>query len=184
MNVVWVISQDIPNNLINPATIKDTGTSWGSWKTYSMYKTDNCVCSSSHEASALVHHSFHNKCQLHITKESFIELNRPEGVILFDGKFGNQAISNKDDIVTLNLIAGTADLVLLVGFNFKPLLNTDEEWERNSRAEYYFNMREIIKAHSSTQFVLVDYRHELASWVQELDNVTEDTVESVKSLLG
>jgi hypothetical protein len=184
LRICWIISQDIPNNLIDPVVIKDTGTSWGSWLTHSIYSPDNCICSNTTEAKALIQHSIQDVCTLYIMKESYSHLGKPAGVKLFNGQFKNNLISNKDDIIALNLAVPEADLVLLAGFNFGPLLNTDEKGPREARLEYYFNVREIIQGHPQTQFVLVEYTGGLASWAQELDNLTEDTVESVKNLLG
>lgn len=184
MNVCWIISQDIAPDLLDPKIIKDTGTSWGSWMTHIAYNTDNCICSDAMESNALLQHSFQKTCTLYITKDSYTKLKQPQNVNIFDGQFSNDEIINKDDIIALNLAVPGSDLVLLAGFDFTPLLTTDEKETRDARLEYYFNVRAIILAHAETQFVLVECDGDLASWVLELDNVTLDTVESVKSLLG
>jgi len=184
MNVCWVLSEDIPSDLIDPQIIKDSGESWGSWKIAKTYSPDNCICSKTTEASPLVQYGFQNTCRLYITQDSFKAIGNPPNVKLFGGHFKNTSISNKDDIIAMNLAVPKFDIVLLAGFDFSPLLNTDDKTSRVSREEYYFNVREIIKANDTTQFVLVDYKGELASWVSELDNFTLDTVESVKNLLG
>jgi len=174
MKVCWVISESVPSNLEAPI---DIVTSWGSWKTHEAYKTENCVCSNTSEASTLTKLGFQTSVNLYINQATYLEIERPPKVKLFGGQFGSDGISNKDDIVALNLAVPLYDLVLLFGFDLSP--TTDA-----GRDEYYFNVKEIIKANPSTQFVLVDYVHELDSDVLELSNVTQDTVESVKSLLG
>ena len=183
MKVCWILSEDIPSDLIDPKVIKDTGTSWGSWKIARKYTPDNCICSRNTEASPLVQHGFQNTCNLYIPQDSFKVVGSPANVRLFNGKFQNN-ISNSDDIIALNLAVPDSDIVLLAGFNFSPVLNTDDKAKQESKLEYYFNIRGIIKTNSQTQFVLVDYKHELASWTNELENLTQDTIGNVMSLLG
>lgn len=179
MKICWVISEDIPADLLDPKVIKDTTISWGSWKTWKEYKTDNCVCTDTDEAKNLIERAFHAVCTLYIMQESYAKVGNPVGVKLFNGQFKNDGVSNKDDIVTLNLAVPQFDIILMSGFNFSPITEVN-----SSREEYYFNVRELMKANSTTQFVLVDYSHELASWVGELDNVTQDTIDNVTDLLG
>mgnify|MGYP000533455583 CR=1 FL=1 len=100
----------------------------------------------------------------------------------FDKPQKNDIVSNKDDIVALNLVAPNNDIVLMSGFNFSPI-DKNEPLQMLIREEYYFNVSELMKAHSTVQFVLVDYTHELATWARELPNLTIDGIDSVKSLL-
>jgi len=175
MKVCWVISESVPGVQLNPGELKTIAEAWGSWKTHESYKTENCVCSDTNEASTLTKLGFQNSVTLFISQETYTGIDRPPKVRLFGGKFGSDNISNKDDIVALNLAVPQYDLVLLFGFDFSPTTDV-------GRDEYYFNVKEIIKANADTQFVLVDYAHDMDDW--ELANLTEDTVESVKSLLG
>lgn len=184
MKLCWILSEDIPADLFDPGELKTIAEAWGSWKIARTYRPDNCICSRNTEASPLIQHGFQNTCNLYIPQESFKSLGNPQNVKLFNGRFKSNTVSNKDDIIALNLAVPNFDLVLLAGFNFHPILNTDDKANRESRLEYYFNVREIMKTNSQTQFVLVNYKHELASWVDELDNVTLDSIDSVKSLLG
>lgn len=174
MKVCWVISESVPSDLEAPI---DVATSWGSWKTRDAYNTENCICSNTSEASTLTKLGFQKSCNLYLMQESHIAIGKPAGVRLFNGRFGSDGISNKDDIVALNLAVPQYDLVLLLGFDFSP--TTDA-----GRDEYYFNVKEIIKTNADTQFVLVDYAHEIDSELIELANITQDTVETVTSLLG
>jgi len=175
MKVCWVISESVPGDQLHPGELKTIAEAWGSWQTHEAHKTENCICSNTSEASTLTKLGFQTSVNLYISEESYLEIGRPPKVKLFGGKFGSDGISNKDDIVALNLTVSQYDLILLLGFDFSP--TTDA-----GRDEYYFNVKEIIKANADTQFVLVDYAHDMDDW--ELANLTEDTVESVKSLLG
>lgn len=183
MRVSWVLSEEIPSGSLDMEIVKAVCPSWGSWKTWKEHKTDNCICSHVGEAGNLIKRAFHAVCTLYIPQDAYARLGNPLGVKLFDGTFASKTVCNKDDIVALNLATPNNDIVLMSGFNFKPLYSSDKEEERVAREEYYFNVRALIKAHSTTQFVLVDYDGELASWAKELDNVTIDTIDSVKSLL-
>ena len=175
MKICWVISEEAQVDQQPQGELITIAEAWGSWRTYKEYKTTNCVCSDKSEASKLIKQNFQAISNLYVMQESFLALDCPTGVKVFGGKFGSDNISNKDDIVALNLAVPQYDLILLFGFDFQP--TTDR-----GRDEYYFNVKELIKSNPTTQFVLVDYAFEMDDW--ELDNLTEDTVESVMSLLG
>lgn len=181
MRVSWVLSEEISNDAVDPEIIKSVCPSWGSWKTWKTYRTDNCVCSHHDEASSLIKRAFHAVCTLYVPQDSYARLGNPLGVKLFEGTFSSKTISNKDDIVALNLATPDNDIVLMSGFNFRPLYS--DQAERLAREEYYFNVRALINSRPATQFVLVEYEDELASWAKDLDNLTIDTIDSVKSLL-
>jgi len=183
MRISWVISEDITDNALDMKVVKETSSSWGSWKVWKKYKVDNCVCTDTSEATKLIQRAFHAVCNFYMMQESFTKVGSPVGVKLFDGKFKSDYIDNKDDIVALNIAAPGHDIVLLSGFNLSPMME-DDEVKNVSREEYYYNIKELIKSNSTTQFVFVDYKHEISQWIRELDNVTFDTISSVKSLLS
>jgi hypothetical protein len=183
MNVCWVISEEALDDQVLPEELKTIGEAWGSWRIWKSHKPDNCVCSSIPEAENLVGRLFHTITTLYISTAANQLLDKPPGVKLFGGTFHNSSISNKDDIITLNLASTKADIILMYGFNFSPLLNTDEEEYRKSREEYYFNVRELIKNNPDTQYVLIDYYNESAEWIGDLENLTFDVIDSVRNLL-
>ena len=180
MNVCWIISEDSADDLIDPADIKNTAPSWGSWRTWKSYKTDNCVCSDADDAAELTVHTFQKVCNFYVMQSIHSTIGKPPGVKLFGGEFNNDTISNKDDLIALNLAVPQSDIVLMLGFDFSPLLETDDQ----SREEYYYNVRELMKQNNTTQFVFVEYTHELASWLSELSNVTFDSNTNIQNLLG
>ncbi len=182
MRISWVISQEIPDDALDINIVKGVSASWGSWSTWKRYKTDNCICTNTAEAKELIKRAFHAVCNFYIMQESYNKVGGPIGVKLFDGQFKNETVSNKDDIVALNLVAPNNDIVLMSGFNFSPLDN-DDPLALLIREEYYFNINELMKTHELVQFVLVDYTHELADWAKKLPNLSTDKIESVKSLL-
>ena len=173
MRISWVLSEDITADELDANTVSDICPTWGSWKTWKTFKTDNCICTNASEATDLIQRAFHAVCNFYLLKEVYTHVGNPAGVKLFDGNFKDNVI-NKDDIVALNLTAPTNDIVLLSGFNF-----TDEE----ARREYNSDIKDLIKTYSSTQFVLVDYKHKLPDWAAELENLTTDSLKSIKNLL-
>lgn len=182
MKVCWVISEEIKKGTLDANIVKEVAPSWGSWRTWKEHKTDNCICTKISEARDLIKRAFHAVSNLYIKRDHYTKLGNPIGVKLFDGSFQSESIHNKDDIVALNLSVPNYDIVLMSGFNFSPIV-TDDEKEKVAREEYYYNVRELIKKYNTTQFVLVDYEYELAAWAKELDNLTTDTIDSVKNLL-
>jgi hypothetical protein len=44
MEVAWVLSEDYVDPIVKSETIKDIGTTWGSWKTWRSWSTDNVLC--------------------------------------------------------------------------------------------------------------------------------------------
>lgn len=182
MRICWVLGQEIQDEELDAAIISEVAPSWGSWSTWKKFKTDNCICTDTGEAQELIKRAFHAVCNLYIMQDSYIQVGSPQGVKLFNGKFQGEQVDNKDDIVALNLAAPNHDIVLMSGFNFSPI-KTKNKIAAFSREEYYFNIIELIKANSTVQFVLVDYTHELASWLEDLENLSFDTISSVESLL-
>ena len=182
MRISWVIGQEIPANALDVKVVKEVASSWGSWSTWKQYKTDNCICTNESESKELLRRAFHAVCNFYIMQDSYNRVGSPAGVKLFDGTFKNDSIANKDDIVALNLVAPNNDIVLMSGFDFSPL-DVNDPLTMITREEYYFNINELMKTHSTVQFVLVDYTHELAMWAKELPNLSVDDMDSVKSLL-
>jgi hypothetical protein len=178
MKISWILSEEIKADTLDMSVVREVAPAWGSWKVWQNYKIDNCVCTDIAEAKNLIGKAFHAVCNFYIMEDHYTEVGSPVGAKIYKGYFKNDNIHNKDDIVALNLAVPTSDIVLMSGFNFSPLTSDDTD-----REEYYYNVRELIKTHSNVQFVLVDYEYELASWTEELDNLTQDTIHSVKSLL-
>jgi len=183
MKVSWVIGQEIPDNALDVSIVNSIAPSWGSWKTWKRYKTDNCICTNTAEADELIRRAFHAVCNFYIMQGSYKPIGSPQGVKLFDGKFTNDTVTNKDDIVVLNLVSPNNDIVLMSGFNFSPLNNNDP-LSLLIRDEYYYNIIDLMKTHNTVQFVLVDYTHELATWAKDIPNLTLDNITSVMNLLA
>lgn len=182
MKVSWVLSQTIHHDFADPTVIRSIGPAWGSWQTWKSYKTDNTICTDLSEAKALMQRAFHAVTNFYVPRDFYAELGRPIGLKMFDGQFKGPAHKNKDDVVALNLTAQTSDIVLMLGFNMPPV-NTTDKIEKAIEEAYQLNVRAVIRDNPTVQFVLVNYEHDLAPVFKELENVTQDTLESVVDLL-
>ena len=54
MEVAWVLSEDYADPIVKSETIKDIGTTWGSWKTWRSWSTDNVLCADNTKAQDLI----------------------------------------------------------------------------------------------------------------------------------
>lgn len=176
MRICWVISEEIEADSLDMKIVREVAPSWGSWKTWKEHKTENCISTNLTHTTDLIKRAFHAICNFYIPQDHYTKAGSPMGVKLFDGTFKNNNISNKNDLVALNLATPGNDIVLMSGFNFSA---TEDE----GRKEYYFNVCELMKKHSTVQFVLVDYEGNLDTWAEKQENLTLDTIDSVKNLL-
>jgi len=182
MKVTWVISQSVERGLVDADILNSIAPTWGSWLTREGYKTENCICIDTNTCQGLLKQAFHAICNFYMPNDSYVELGQPQGVKLFDGQFKGESIANKDDIVALNIAVPTADIVLLYGFNLGQVSHEDPRL--GAREAYYFNVAAVIADHPSTQFVLVDYEYDLDSQFLNAENLTHDTLQSVRELLA
>jgi len=183
MKTCWVLSQDISTGCIDPKIISDVAPSWGSWSTWREFQIDNVISHDLKKSKELINRAMHAVCNLYVPKHDFIELGRPVGVKLYEGEFKDNVIINKEDLVALNLVAATHDIVLMLGFDVSPVLSDLDILEQRMKKAYRHNIRTIINDNTQTQFVLVDYLLPLAENFQDLDNLSIDSVESVVNLL-
>ena len=181
MNVVWIIGQEIKDGIIEPTVISDIGPSWGSYRTWQEYKTDNCVCNDLRDAKDLIKRGFNTVCNLYLPEVFYTELGRPANVQLFGGTFDNDNYPYKDDLVAINLGCLHADIVLMIGFDLSEITLAGTEY--TDRANYYLNIKGYIEKHPEKQFVLINNIKEISNVFDSLDNLNEDSVDSVKEIL-
>lgn len=183
MKISWVLCQTLRPDFADPAVIRSVGPAWGSWETWKAYKTDNVVCTDLEQARTLIQRAFHAVANFYVPKDFYATLGRPVGLKLYDGEFKGPAIKNRDDIVALNLTSSTSDIVLLLGFNLSPLSKDADKIERAYEEAYQYNIRGVIRDNPNVQFVLVNYEYDLSKPFTELENLTQDSLESVVELL-
>lgn len=185
MNICWVLSEDIPSGFVKHEILTSVGPIWAPLSKWREYQSDNTVCYDLREAKQMIGRAFHAVTHFYVPKDRYIDLGRPVGVRLFEGEFKDSAISNKEDIIILNLVASTHDIVLMLGFDLTPVDPIDDKVQERKLKAYRHNIKTIIADNPTTQFVLVNYgkKTKLANNFTDLENLTRDTLESVIELL-
>jgi len=182
MRVCWVISENFNDPLVNPDKLAGIGSTWGSWRTWRAWNTDNVLCNDVVKAKDLIARAFQAVCNLYIPKQSYVELNRPVGVKLYEGEFPTE-FKGVEDIVSMHLVSGHNDLVLLLGFDLSTPYQSDI-YELHKRKNYLAAFRAAVKMYSQIQWVLIDHEKKLDPSLNEFANITCDTYENVLHLLG
>jgi hypothetical protein len=178
MNIAWLFAE---NTLLPPATdvqaIKNVAPIWGSWRTQRGYQTDNVICWDSAQATQLVAQGYSTICNLFVHQLVYDELGRPDGVQAFGGEFVH-AVDSHDDVVGMHLVAGAADVVLMVGFDFTEPKNPTE-----SRINYLGLAAQVVKDCPKQQWVMIDHSTELSKQFEGQENITCDRMKNVLQLL-
>ena len=180
MEVSWVLSADYADPIVKSETIKNIGSTWGSWKTWRSWSTDNVLCADDKKAQDLIERAFHSVCNFYIPKESYTLLNRPAGVKVFDGNFPDD-FPKQEDVIAMHLCS-SSELVLCLGFNLQEVTTTDPKSKFLSKS-YQAAVRSLIKNNPNTQFVFIDHPGELDKSFENLENISCDTYENVLQLL-
>ena len=180
MEVSWVLSEDYADPIVKSETIKNIGSTWGSWKTWRSWSTDNVLCADDTKAQDLIKRAFHSVCNFYIPKESYTLLNRPAGVKIFDGNFPDD-FPKQEDVIAMHLCSDS-ELVLCLGFDLQEVTTTDPKSKFLSKS-YQAAVRSLIKNNPSTQFVFIDHPGELDKSFENLENISCDSYENVLQLL-
>jgi len=181
MEISWVLSADYSDPIVKPETLKEIGSTWGSWKTWRGYSTDNVLCADDTKAQDLIKRAFHSVCNFYIPEKSYITLNRPSGVKVFDGDFPTE-FTNQEDVIAMHLVS-QSELVLLLGFNLQEITDTDPV-AKHLNKNYEAAVRAVIKNNPNTQWIFIDHPEEMDKSFQKMQNITCDTYENVLQLLG
>ena len=181
MEVSWVLSEDYADPIVKSETIKNIGSTWGSWKTWRSWSTDNVLCADDKKAQDLIKRAFHSVCNFYIPKESYTLLNRPAGVKVFDGNFPDD-FPKQEDVIAMHLCS-SSELVLCLGFDLQEVTTTDPKFKFLSKS-YQAAVRSLCKNNPNTQFVFIDHPGELDKSFENLENISCDTYENVLQLLA
>ena len=180
MEVAWVLSEDYADPLVKADTIRDIGATWGSWKTWRSWSTDNVLCANDNKAQELIKRAFHSVCNFYIPKKSYVFLNRPTGVKVFDGDFPDD-FAKQEDVIAMHLCSAS-ELVLCMGFNIEEV-TVDDVKAKFFAKSYLAAIRGVIKNNPNTQFVFIDHPGEIDESFANLENISCDTYENVLQLL-
>ena len=184
MNINWVLANSyIPDPTVNLDQLKTCGAFWGGWQTWRASGTDNVICHDTVKAQELTQRAFHAVCNFYISNSTYMTLDRPQGVCLYEGEFVHD-LDNHEEIVALHLTAGISDVVLMLGFDITEVELPADRLERHRTLNYRNLVRHAIKDNPNTQWVLIDHPGTIVKDFGELDNLTQDTLSNVLALLG
>lgn len=182
MRTSWIIADSFVNPTIEPAQIKNIGPVWGSWKTWRAWNTDNVLCHDYSKAKELVGRAFQAVCNLYIPQRHYADLGRPTRVNLYEGDFPGE-FDNPEEIIAMHLVAGTSDLILLLGYDLSEITETDK-YQKHKKINYQNAFRATLNTYPECQWVLVDHPGELDKSFKNIPNITCDKFESVLQLLN
>jgi hypothetical protein len=182
MNISWVVSDNV---IIDPTVdikdLKNVGSIWGSWRTWRACQTDNVICHDLSKSIELVKRNFQQSCNLYLPKESFVQVDRPEQVNLYDGKF-IETTDRADEIVAMHLSASMSDIILLVGFDLTEKPKTGNKLIDHKTLVYNTLIKHAIDGNPEVQWVLVDHPEPIMKFLSKLPNLTQDTLSNCLEL--
>lgn len=184
MNICWVAAHGYTiDSTVDVETIKSTGPIWGSWTTWQSCATDNVICHGFGKAQELVTRNFQTRANLFVHRDHYAELGRPTGLRLYGGEY-QQAVDSIEDIIALHLAAATADIVLLLGFDFTEFDRPTDAIAAHPIINRHGLIRSAIAQNDQTQWVAVDHPPNLDKIYQPLPNLSCDTMSNVLKLLA
>lgn len=183
MRINWAFADSYQlDPTVDIARIKNIGPTWGSWRTWRGCGTDNVICHDSAKAHDLVKRAFQAVCNLYVPTRYYQELSRPVGIKLYEGDFDHE-LDHAEDIITLHIVSGLSDIVLMAGYDLGPLSDTTDLFERHKLTNYHGMLRSLIAQNETVQYVLVDHDPNLDKAYQNLPNLTCDKMANVLELL-
>ena len=184
MNVTWVLAD---NTQLDPTTdiktLKNFGSVWGGWRTWRAYATDNVVCHDISKVQDLLQRNFQSLCNLYVPNSSYVMLNRPAGVKLYEGEL-DMELDNKDELIAMNLAATVSDVVLLLGFDWPTQDRNPDKLLEHRAHNYRSVVNRLIQERSAVQWVMVDPPSPVRPELNNFDNFNTDSLTSVLKLLG
>lgn len=175
MNINWVFAADYsPDATVDIESIKQTGPTWGSWKSWRACSTDNVVCDTRKEAETLLSRDFQASCNFYISEKVYKKLKEPDGVLVYGGDF-SEKVADIEDVIAMHLAAVECDLVVLCGFNFDiPTSNNKAKLHRLGL------IRSTINQIDQVQWVAIDHDQEHIDKIfKSLPNLTCDSFDNV-----
>jgi len=181
MNITWVFADTLSlDPSVDIKDIKEIGSSWGSWKTWRGCQTDNVICHNFGKAQELVQRSFHLTCNFYIQNELWTELDRPEKVLVYEGKFLDEF--QPEEIVAMHLAASVSDIVLLLGFDLTEKAKNPDKLLEHRAHVYRTLVKHCIENNPTVQWVLVDHPEPVMKMLSKLENLTSDSMQNCLEL--
>ena len=184
MRITWVLADE---TVLSPgqdiAQLKMIGSTWGSWRTWRAYGTDNVICHDVKKASELLKRAFQAVCNFYLPNEHYALLDRPMGVQLYQGAFVHDVV-RQEEIVALHLAVSQSDIVLLLGFDCSESDPKTDRLEAHQEQHYQGLFRQVILDNPEKQWVLIDHDADIREGLQDLPNLTKDVMSNALTLLS
>jgi len=183
MKIGWALSEQIGKKVVEIGTLQDVAPTWGSCSIYNDYSVDNVICNDIKQAERLIQHNVQDSVNFYMQRDDYSTLGNPSNVKTFQGSFDDTNINFKDDIVTLNVVTATYDIILLLGFKFTKPKAKAEQLDKHKQLAYLHNVKTIIKENEDKQFVLVNYKGKLSADFDSIENLSRDSLANVLELV-
>jgi len=183
MRINWVVADRtvLPPD-VDVANLKDIAAIWGSWRTWRGCGTDNVICNDAAQARDLIKRRMNEKCNLYIPNAVYQQLDRPGTVRLYEGQFTFE-IDNPDELISIQLVSGQSDVVLLLGFDWTEKSVSTDRLSAHRAKNYQRFVKDIIAGSPDVQWVLVDHDNEIMPELDQFENLTQDSLDNVIELL-
>ena len=184
MRINWVVADaTVIAPDVDIAAVKDIASIWGSWRTWRGCSTDNVVCNDAGKARELLKRNMHEMCNMYIPESIYAELDRPRSVRLFGGQF-TFAVDNQDELIAIQLVSSQSDIVLLMGFDWTEKPISSDRLIAHRASNYRKFVIDAVQNNPQVQWVLVDHPGEIGKSFASLDNLTNDSMSSVITMLA
>ena len=184
MNIAWVLANDyVPDPTIDLARLRACGAFWGGWQTWRASGTDNVICNDFDRAQSLLTRKFNEGCNFYIPNTIYQSLDRPERVKLYDGTT-DLDLENKEEIIAMHLASSQSDIVLLLGFDWHLRPKNPDRLLEHRAQNYRTLIKHAITENSQVQWVLIGHTGKLMDELQDISNITYDTIDGVLALSG
>jgi hypothetical protein len=183
MKIGWALSEQIGKKVVEIGTLQDVAPTWGSCSIYNDYSVDNVICNDIKQAERLIQHNVQDSVNFYMPQKDCSTLGNPANIKTFQGAFDDPNINFKDDIVTLNVVTATYDIILLLGFKFTKPKAKAEQLDKHKQLAYLHNVKTIIKENEDKQFVLVNYKGKLSADFDSIENLSRDSLANVLELI-
>ena len=182
MRINWVVADAtviVPD--VDITAIKNIASIWGSWRTWRAYQTDNVICHDPAKVDELLKRAFQVACNFYIPNSTYVALDRPLGVQLYEGDFVHD-LDRKEEIVAMHLAASRSDIVLLVGFDFTEQPRNSDRMVEHQAQHHRGLAMQAIRDNAEIQWVLIDHPGKIHPAMADLPNLTQDTMNNVLEL--
>lgn len=170
-NQTWV------DPLIDLGKLRQVGTIWSAWNQWHQLLPHHTICHDMTRAKELIAGNFHHRTELFVPETVFNALNKPRGIKSYGGEFLHE-IDQPEELIAMFLAASAADIVVLVGYDWKPSDSNDAlvTYAAENRMRV---IRDAIKDSPNVQWIIA--AEAVPEQLKEFENVDHDTIENIIS---